>query len=520
MKRELLVLVLLGAGCSAGLRGLDPGDTAAEPGAPVEDDLLEQLSVEWQGESFLHGDSVVLAQEFSEGSENREYTLRFTNHSASHLTLLGQPPVSIWPGEGLNFTLLDTPEEELAPGASMDVSFSVPFGPETSHSQIGFTWGLEQEQRFWVNLECPGQEGGDVEPPKPESEERFIAVGYGGVIAVSDAAGEHWDTSWPGESGGPFVRPDQEVYRWNEVVYTGERILLFGQEGSHSGTSTIAWESLDGYEWSTVPLDGVRNQPVRAGVALDSGVEVFISASAAYISPADESTILKTADFEDSGTYRTVTDLATDGTHVIAVKETDHFLRTEDGENWVMSGAGAVDNELYNIHYADGTFLAVGSDHRAVLSTDGGDTWELSDKVRDGWPQFTHKCARPDTWCKVQYDGVQFIVYERGRDDVGTAMRWTSPEGVAWTGEELEVERMYDDGETTRAVESFMEWGVSQETGVVVAIETSNKTVEEGAVRPFYRSTDGLQFTSMIEELSDLPILTAVGVAVVESGSE
>ena len=65
--------------------------------------------------------------------------------------------------------------------------------------------------------------------------------------------------------------------------------------------------------------------------------------------------------------------------------------------------------------------------------------------------------------------------------------------------------------------DNFMDWEVSPESGVVVALEDANKTIREGATPPFYRSMDGVNFEQINVKLSGTPELRALGMGLVST---
>jgi hypothetical protein len=203
--------------------------------------------------------------------------------------------------------------------------------------------------------------------------------------------------------------------------------------------------------------------------------------------------------------------LATDGAHLIASMNNDQFMSSLDGTHWTVSGDGLENNHLNDILYHDGQFVSVGTNHRAVVSIDQGKTWDESSTVRDGNAKFDGKCARPDSWCDVRWDGGQFVVYERGRNDVGPALLWSSSDGIAWTGEEVFVpQASFGDGSKSTHL-GFTQWEVSEDSGVVTAIEFVHKLVQQNAAIPvLYRSVDGVNFEVIDDEIDGNAMLKTV----------
>jgi len=455
----------------------------------------------------------------------------FTIRNDNDLALdLGSDPIQVWEFEGESFTVLEQPEGQL--DAHSDVTFvlSAPSGATEVSSQIGFSWGTGKQDRFYFDLVV---EVGEVEPftydvaeienhlvtvgtgkiaTGPVAENLFVAAGEEGVIAVSMDDGVTWTTSWPGQDREDFTRPDSSAHHWQEVVFMEARILIFGRESESSGSKAVAWESRDGFHWDAVELKNVNNVLPIHGVTLKNGDEVFISSRSSLTSPANQSTITMGEDFPDTGSGAYMTQLASDGHSVIATQQNDHLLHTTNGVHWTRMGAGAENNQLFDITYAEDRFVAVGSDHRAILSTDGGATWQDSEKERDGLSQFTGKCTRPDTWCQVRWDGVQFVVYERGDNRTsGGPLLWTSPDAVSWTGEDVVVNRVYEEGIEVLDADNFMEFEASTESGVVIALEDANKTIRDGATPPLYRSSDGITFHQINVALEGKPRLRTLG---------
>jgi len=440
--------------------------------------------------------------------------LEVVNGTDRDIEMISEPLIGLEAVQGGVFAVVEQPERLWEANSSFALSLTVPRDLGTSVARMTLAWGPTELERFWVQirqtLEEPPVDTGDSDTGGSDTgvelgEGLFVAAGMNGVIAVSEDDGLSWSTS---EHGDPdtslFRRPNQEVYTWSEVVYTGRRFVLFGREAQSTGSRTLAWESRDGYDWQAVPLTGVDNVQPSSGVALYGGAEVFLSGGAAYMSSPEEPDIVLSHTFFERASEGTLTDLATDGTQVLAVAKTGLLYQSQDGIDWTESSMAAGTEELFNLVAGQDRFVAVGTNHSALVSVDGGTSWEWSTKERDGQDKFNGKCARPDTWCEIRWGGEQFVVYERGRSDVGPAMRWTSPDGMSWTGQET--------------TDTIRYWDLNPESGVVVAVELTGKTVDEGEIPPFFRADDGLAFEGINGELTGSPELmdVAFGWAVVQ----
>ena len=90
-------------------------------------------------------------------------------------------------------------------------------------------------------------------------------------------------------------------------------------------------------------------------------------------------------------------------------------------------------------------------------------------------------------------------------------MLWVSPDAVSWTGEALSVpQARFGDG-TDSIHLGFTQWELNEDNGSVTALEYVKKLVNQNdAVPVLYRSTDGVQFEVINEEITGTPILTRV----------
>lgn len=182
---------------------------------------------------------------------------------------------------------------------------------------------------------------------------RFVAVGWQGVIVVSDD-GAHWD---PVESG-----VEEEL---NRVIY-GQGLFVAGGE---NGTILT---SLDGLTWTR--RDSGSDASIQ-DISFGNGSWIALGSSGAALTSADGSTWTRNAQLPGDPTG-----LAYGNGAFVAVGGVGLILRSSGDNPWTNQRKGSAET-FVDVSYGNGIFVAVGTSN-IVRSVDGADWIETSQPGR------------------------------------------------------------------------------------------------------------------------------------------
>ena len=70
---------------------------------------------------------------------------------------------------------------------------------------------------------------------------------------------------------------------------------------------------------------------------------------------------------------------------MIAVGQSGLILKSIDGKDWSVTGAGVTNNALFHAVYANSRYLVVGDNGTVVTSNDHGETWTASSMGIEKW---------------------------------------------------------------------------------------------------------------------------------------
>lgn len=345
---------------------------------------------------------------------------------------------------------------------------------------VTLAWGTTAQERISVTLR------GTFQEPTHRRDEVVVAVGMMGSILVSEDFGESWFESMGWMGGGsplyvrheeesnvtltsPITRPDTLATLWTSVIHTGSRFMIFGEE-ENTGRFR-SWASVDGFQWEILDTLDARTMSPRAGVRLDTGVEILQAVNAVYVVPP-HSDSLQPVSVEGQVRWA---GLAAMGNTAVMLSKWGEFYRTENGQHWESSDT-EFDVASVDVAAGNGRFVAVGRGGQVLVSYDG-EQWSET-RAPDVVEEEQQSCSRTVDWCAVQFNGTYFVTYTVD-EAAGYWVRWTSTDGVVWASEEVqgtfEIWESFSEEDTTLSVlESRnigMSWGGSTFTRV---LERSN----------------------------------------------
>lgn len=201
--------------------------------------------------------------------------------------------------------------------------------------------------------------------------------------------------------------------------------------GSGNGTSTV-W-----VKDNTVPA-GTTGNPAwekKASLPSSSPIEDMKYLNSTFWAVGYNSTLLKSAD----GETWTKVDVGSEfdrlkgvaygnGTYVLVGTSGDYSSRiytSGDGDAWTEKAAAP--QQLNDVAFGSGKFVAVGGDSNVLISTDNGETWQ-SRKLNQERGKITNLLS-------ITYTGTKFVAVG-GRSDTGQQYKGsilTSADGETWT---------------------------------------------------------------------------------------
>jgi hypothetical protein len=328
----------------------------------------------------------------------------------------------------------------------------------------------------------------------------FVAQGMLGRTTISCDDGHTWvaDRAWDEEGDALLCGSTEPVRCWESACqfFSGGECQAQATEcdcGHHPGFSkgvafgadafvaTWGWgysgsvrRSVDGVHWEETLADDVT----FGGLAYGAGRFVLSSRNPRYSADGVTWTAGQEANFqgpdgEITWSVRRFVFADYDTGRFIATADPPHsvLVSSDGGETWwppsFRPPQCLLDQSTYGgMAYGNGVVVSIGSDGTACRSTDGGDNWELGSVGGD------------NVLGHVVWTGREFAVWAPG-------MRYTSPDGVQWTGTPTVPEGVW-----------LGPVAMSEATGTFVAVSRVWDGYEQ---QSFLRSEDGITWEPLGE---------------------
>lgn len=253
----------------------------------------------------------------------------------------------------------------------------------------GSAYAVSQDGREW--FEVPFPDGISDINDVAYANGTFVAVGENGLI-ITSVDGFEWNKRQSSTSNALL-----------QVGYGNNRWTALGR--ASTGGQTLVLSSADGASWTLQPNAAFE----ATGLAFGNGT--FVASALAGLTTdlrtsSDLLTWQSTLNFDWGYTLRAV-GFSPSLNRFVAVGDYGRVMHSANAANWTAGNSG-VDKHLAGVTWANGTFVAVGSQERIISSSDGL-AWQTRRAPASSTSHLSDVAFGNGTWVAVGYDHPDFL---------------------------------------------------------------------------------------------------------------